>query len=268
MIYLIPNIDDEVKSFARLLGAKRLCRVPVVPKFDSTKFDCHNNCEEILRTTGYVILKNDRGLHAFLHSVEDRGEELVDVSPNYKTAGYIIFADCDISVYSEEHKMYCSRDLCVINTFNQSKIEDDSMYYVYALIDPRTRLPFYIGKGKGERWKHHLSQSKRRNDNWFKMCVIEDIRKHNLEPSVEFLATSILDEQLAYDIEAAYIKQFKKRSDGGLLVNICDDNRPPNHKGKTYEEIYGPEEGKRQKAKRKEGIPSAFCRRIWPQKIL
>jgi hypothetical protein len=82
------------------------------------------------------------------------------------------------------------------------------------------------------------------------MCIIEDIRKHNLEPAVEFLATSIIDEQLAYDIEAAYIKQFKKRSDGGLLVNICDDNRPPNHKGKTYEEIYGPEEGKRQREKR------------------
>lgn len=249
-MYTIPKIDNKVKSFARLLGASRVCKVPVVPKIGSVKFDCHNNCDDELRTTGYVILKSDRGLHAFLHSVEKKGKELLDVSPNFRNAGFCIFADCDVSVYCDEHVMYCSRDLCIINTLNQAKMENDSMYYVYALIDPRSKLPFYVGKGKGERWKHHLGQSKRRNDNWFKMCIIEDIRKDNLEPGVEFLATSILDEQLAYDIEALYIKQFKKRSEGGLLVNICDDNRPPNHKGKTYEEIYGPEEAKKQKEKR------------------
>lgn len=33
------------------------------------------------------------------------------------------------------------------------------MFYVYQLIDPATNNPFYIGKGSGNRPKHHLYET-------------------------------------------------------------------------------------------------------------
>lgn len=32
-------------------------------------------------------------------------------------------------------------------------------FYVYALIDPKTNKPFYIGKGKDDRIKQHFSEA-------------------------------------------------------------------------------------------------------------
>lgn len=34
-------------------------------------------------------------------------------------------------------------------------------YYVYQYIDPRTNLPFYIGKGIGKRYLAHLLETKK-----------------------------------------------------------------------------------------------------------
>lgn len=34
-----------------------------------------------------------------------------------------------------------------------------SKYYVYLLVDPRNGLPFYVGKGKGDRCKHHKREA-------------------------------------------------------------------------------------------------------------
>jgi hypothetical protein len=126
------------------------------------------------------------------------------------------------------------------------------MYYVYALIDHRNNTPFYIGKGKGNRWKSHLSQKRIRKNNWFKMCVIENIRKDGFEPGVIFLEQNIISENLAYELEESYIQKFGKRQNGGCLVNICDNNRPPNFSGKTYKEIYGKDKWEEQVNKRRE----------------
>lgn len=62
------------------------------------------------------------------------------------------------------------------------------MYYVYELIDPRVNLPFYVGKGKGDRAYFHLSEKARaKTDNPRKYNKIQKIRKDGYEPVVNIL---------------------------------------------------------------------------------
>lgn len=125
------------------------------------------------------------------------------------------------------------------------------MYYVYQLVDPRDNNPFYIGKGKGRRAKTHLWDIPETR-NQYKENKIASIRKENLEPRIEYVAENIIDEDLAYTIEAQLIKRHGRKGyeKDGILTNVCLDNRPPNHKGKTYEEIYGAERAAREREKR------------------
>jgi len=122
------------------------------------------------------------------------------------------------------------------------------MYYVYELIDPRNNQPFYVGKGKGRRAKTHLWEiPETRNE--YKENKIAAIRQAGLEPAIKYVVENIDNEKLAYDIETMIIKQYGRKGydKDGVLTNICEDARPPNHKGKTYEEIYGPDRAKEQK---------------------
>lgn len=49
-------------------------------------------------------------------------------------------------------------------------------YYVYGLIDPRTKQPFYIGKGKGNRVFQHILGAIKGEPNSDKIDTINDIR--------------------------------------------------------------------------------------------
>lgn len=125
------------------------------------------------------------------------------------------------------------------------------MYYVYELIDPRHNIPFYVGKGTGRRAKTHLWEvPETRNEH--KENKIAAIRREGLEPTIKYIVENIEDEEIAYDIEASLIKHYGRKGydRDGILTNICVDSRPPNHKGKTYEEIYGIERAAEQREKR------------------
>lgn len=111
-----------------------------------------------------------------------------------------------------------------------------AMYYIYALLDNRTNLPFYIGKGKIENQRHldHFKETLENNDNRHKFYRIQYLKEQGYEIPVSILKDNIVDEDLAYEIEAEFIKQYGRENidEGGILTNICIDKKPPSQKGK------------------------------------
>lgn len=111
-------------------------------------------------------------------------------------------------------------------------IKDKKMYYVYKLMDPRSQQPFYIGKGKGKRAQSHLTKSK------FKRVSdkIKSIRNDGYEPYVEIYSDHD-NEQEAYDQERLLIQYHGRKGydQDGILMNICEDNRPPKKVSQTKE---------------------------------
>ena len=115
------------------------------------------------------------------------------------------------------------------------------MYYVYELIDPRVNLPFYVGKGKDKRVYFHLSEKSRaKSENKRKYNKIQKIREDGYEPEIK-LVQYFENENDAYDYEELLIEKYGRirYDENGILTNICESSRPPKHKGKTYQEIYG-----------------------------
>jgi hypothetical protein len=106
-------------------------------------------------------------------------------------------------------------------------------YYVYSITDPETCQPFYIGKGTKDRAWSHLKKetsAKRIKDK------INSLRKKNIEPIVQILEDN-MEEVAAYDLERNLIKKYGRRGfdKGGILLNICEDNRPPKKRFQTLE---------------------------------
>lgn len=106
-------------------------------------------------------------------------------------------------------------------------------YYVYAIIQPETGEPFYIGKGTGRRYKQHLTDkpdychNKRLNQ---RISKIREMTGTN--PEVKILHEN-LEETLAYDIEAKLIMEYGRKNydKNGILLNHLIDCRPPSFSG-------------------------------------
>lgn len=73
-------------------------------------------------------------------------------------------------------------------------------YYVYLYSDPVTKVPFYVGKGKGNRAFAHLHDGSKSE----KTRKIAEIQARGNQPLIEILAFG-LDEGTAYKVEAAAI---------------------------------------------------------------
>lgn len=106
------------------------------------------------------------------------------------------------------------------------------IYYVYKLIDPTTKIPFYVGKGKDNRAYSHLKKNSKTN-NPRKDKKIQEIYNQGLEPIVEiFFKTE--NEKDAYKVEESTIISLGRIGidDNGTLTNISLHSQPPSQKGK------------------------------------
>ncbi len=103
------------------------------------------------------------------------------------------------------------------------------MYYIYAYIDPITNLPFYVGKGSGDRKFKHFNESQSKKENLEKYKIIESLVNAGTPPIVIELETNIENEDLAYNREDFYILKYGRRGidPGGILTNKCLNAKPP-----------------------------------------
>ena len=111
----------------------------------------------------------------------------------------------------------------------------NNSFYTYIYLDPRQsgrfvynkyqfdHEPFYIGKGKGDRWKSHLNTTTTRKDsNRHKINVIKQILSENLHPVIIKYKKN-LTEQEAFDLECDLIEEIGRRLlKTGPLTNLTN----------------------------------------------
>lgn len=89
-------------------------------------------------------------------------------------------------------------------------MQNQGGFYIYSFNDPRTNLPYYIGKGKNQRWYDHFKNHYFTNPkNPYKARKIKKLQSLGYEPEkhVKFLATG-LSEELAYELEDLVVTEI------------------------------------------------------------
>lgn len=212
---------------------------------DLTSNCCENNCDSYISRFGgtkiegvYVLKHRHLSLYQLIrHFIIFDGKDYIDITPFDDARNTNWFIPVKIKLPNT----YIKSLACI----NKQVIEvADTMFYVYCYIDPTTNKPMYVGKGKQNRAFDHIKYAKkeRKNKNNTRFLnKLKSLYQAGTEPRVIFLAQNIADEKTAYEIEESFIQQFGRQGydSGGTLLNICEGGRPPNHKGKTYEDIYG-----------------------------
>lgn len=117
---------------------------------------------------------------------------------------------------------------------NNSNFEN-SIYYVYHLLNPITNRLFYVGKGSGNRCKQHLTDKKEYAHNKRLNGYIRNLIEDNTPPIIIKVAEN-LDEETAYKLEEDQIKKYGRVGfeEHGILLNILESGRPPAYKGKDH----------------------------------
>lgn len=122
------------------------------------------------------------------------------------------------------------------------KQNNENKYYNYILLDPRKPLnweyqgiefkfaPFYVGKGTGNRCKHHYT--KFNGENPYKENTIKILNNGGYLPTIQILNDNS-SEQYALSQEIEIIKWIKNNL-GDVLTNILEGgNEPPHYSGKN-----------------------------------
>jgi len=100
-------------------------------------------------------------------------------------------------------------------------------YYVYTYTDPRNNLPFYIGKGSGNRARQTWYGSRNRYFN----AKFQKIINAGMTPILEIIFRSD-DEDEVLELEELLISELKRTQDGGILCNLSAGG-----KGNTFYEF-------------------------------
>ena len=107
------------------------------------------------------------------------------------------------------------------NDMKGLKMNSVNNFYCYILKYP-DGIPFYVGKGRGYRYKRHLTKWNIKNDtNGLKVNVINKIRNSGKEPLAEIIKTNLTEDE-AFTLEIEIIKKYGKRCEGGILTNMSD----------------------------------------------
>lgn len=115
----------------------------------------------------------------------------------------------------------------------------EKKYNVYILIDPRNKQPFYVGKGKGKRYKQHKKEYEKQIEYFtkiYKFPVPQLSLKHlvfhelsELNQEYEFEIIENLTEDEAFLLEQALIAWFGRKICGnGILTNLLSGGKEGN----------------------------------------
>ena len=141
----------------------------------------------------------------------------------------------------------------------------NKIYYVYALIDPTTNLPFYIGKGKHNRMNDHFTDYNALENNK-KHNKINNIRSTGKEPFAIKLFEN-LNENDAYDIETSIIIEYGREDidPGGILTNNRLEAFPPIMTTEVREKISDSRKGIKFSSAHKKKLSIAKKGKTWEE---
>tara|TARA_B100000925_G_C21828241_1_gene395977 strand:- start:12 stop:716 length:705 start_codon:yes stop_codon:yes gene_type:complete len=77
-------------------------------------------------------------------------------------------------------------------------------YYVYTLVNPKTNIPFYIGKGNGNRVFMHKEDALKGDEKTLKLDTIRDLKSQGLSVN-HIIIRHGLTEKESFEVEASLI---------------------------------------------------------------
>jgi hypothetical protein len=95
-------------------------------------------------------------------------------------------------------------------------------YYVYLYVDPRSGLPFYVGKGQEQRVLAHLSVVGESR----KAKVLAELSQLGMSPRLDILAHALPSEETALRIEAISASQTSSAQSGAKWSRWRSTLRP------------------------------------------